>query len=237
MESFRSNLISRGISIDTSSLIEKSSRERTRTNYNTVWAKWAGWCHKQQVNPFNAALNEIIEFLTYMFKQNYQYRTINNQRSAISAYHPKIDDFPVGQHPLVFKLLAGIFNERPPQPRYQQTWDVTLVLDYFENLNDDNSLLSDKDLTEKLTMLLALASAGRSSEIDAFDIRFMNLFDEVVMFHLSRLTKNRKQGSPPLEVSLRCFPHNSNLCVISCPRVDRLRGDTCPYVCPQTGLN
>ena len=21
------------------------------------------------------------------------------------------------------------------------------------------------------------------------------------------------------------------------PRVDRLRGDTCPYVCPQTGLN
>ena len=91
-----------------------------------------------------------------MFQQNYQYRTINNHRSAISAYHPKSDNFPVGQHPLVCKLLAGIFNERPPQPRYQQTWDVKLVLDYFENLNDDNSLLSDKDLTEKLTMLLAL---------------------------------------------------------------------------------
>ena len=24
---------------------------------------------------------------------------------------------------------------------------------------------------------------------------------------------------------------------INIPRVDRLRGDTCPYVCPQTGLN
>ena len=135
------------------------------------------------------------------------------------AYHPKIDNFPAAQHPLVCKLLAVIFNERPPQPRYQLAWDVKLVLDYFENLNDDNSLLFDKDLTEKLTMLLALASAGRSSEIDAFDIRFMSLSDEVVVFHLSRLTKNRKQGSPPLEVSLRCFPHNSNLCVISCLKV------------------
>ena len=77
--------------------------------------------------------------------------------------------FPVGQHPLVCKLLAGIFNERPPQPRYQQTWDVKLALDYL-SLKDDNSLLSDKNLTEKLTTLLSLASTGRSSEIDAFDI-------------------------------------------------------------------
>ena len=125
---------------------------------------------------------------------------------------------PLGQHPLACKLLAGIFNERPPQSRYQQTWDVKLVLDYFENLNDDNNLLSDKDLTEKLTMLLALALVGRS-EIDAFDIRYMNLSDEVVVFHWSRLTKNRKQGSPPLEVSLGSFSHNSNLCVISCLNV------------------
>ena len=120
MESFRSNLISKGISINAASLIEKSRRERTRANYNMAWAKWAGWCHKQQVNPFNAALSQIIEFLTYMFQQDYQYRTINNRRSAISAYHPKIDNFPVGQHLLVCKLLAGIFNERPPQPKVCQ---------------------------------------------------------------------------------------------------------------------
>ena len=85
---------------------------------------------------------------------------------------------------MVCKLLAGIFNERPPQLRYQQTWDVKLVLNYFENLNDDNNLLSDKDLTEKLTMLLTPAPAGRSLETDAFDICHMNLADEVVMFHL-----------------------------------------------------
>ena len=167
MESFRSNLISRGISIETASLIENLEEKELG----------------QIILRF---LNQIIEFLTYMFQQNYQYRTINNHSSAILAYHPKIDNFPAAQHPLVCKLLAVIFNERPPQPRYQQAWDVKLVLDKFENLNDDNSLLFDKDLTEKLTMLLALASAGRSSEIDAFDIRFMSLSDEVVVFHLSQ---------------------------------------------------
>ena len=72
-------------------------------------------------------------------------------------------------------------------------WWLPQALDYFENFNDDNSLLPDKYLTETLTMLLALASAGRSSEIDAFDIRFMNLSDEVVVFHLSRLTKTESR--------------------------------------------
>ena len=96
-------------------------------------------------------------------------------------------------------------------------------LDVSKHLSDDNILLSDKELTEKLTMLLARASAGRSSEIDAFDIRYMNLSDEVVVFHSSRLMKNRKQGSPPLEVSLTSFSHNSNLCVISCLKVANRR--------------
>ena len=39
MESFRSNLISGGISNNTASLIEKSRREGTRASYNMTWAK------------------------------------------------------------------------------------------------------------------------------------------------------------------------------------------------------
>ena len=99
----------------------------------------------------------------------------------------------MGQHPLVCNLLAGIINERPPQPRYQQMWDVNLVLTHLQSSKPDNLSLSDKDLTEKLAMLLALTSAGSSSELDSFDVGFMQMTVSKVVFHLAKLTKEENR--------------------------------------------
>ena len=35
-----------------------------------------------------------------------------------SAFHDYVDGKPVFQHPEVCDLVTGIFNNRPPQPRY-----------------------------------------------------------------------------------------------------------------------
>ena len=36
--------------------------------------------------------------------------TINSYRSAISSVHKKVDEVPIGQHPIVIRLVKGIFN-------------------------------------------------------------------------------------------------------------------------------
>ena len=36
----------------------------------------------------------------------------------------------IGKHPKTCALLTGIFNERPPQPRYTFIWDVDVILTY-----------------------------------------------------------------------------------------------------------
>ena len=56
---------------------------------------------------------------------------MNSLRSAISAYHVHIDGKSVEKQQKVFALLAGIFNQRPPQPRYVVIWDVEIVLQYI----------------------------------------------------------------------------------------------------------
>ena len=61
------------------------------------------------------------------------YRTIEWHRSAIPAYHEYIDGKPVGQHPKVCALLKGMFNQRPPQPRYVFIWDVKVMLNYIKS--------------------------------------------------------------------------------------------------------
>ena len=66
----------------------------------------------------------------------------------------------MGSHPLVIRLVKGAYNMKPPQSRYSETWDVSLVLTYLKTLTPDDEL-SLKVLTLKLVMLIALVLASR----------------------------------------------------------------------------
>ena len=80
---------------------------------------------------FRCTLVSILDYLTSHFEKALEYNIIGVHRSAISAYHEKVDDMPVGQHPLVTSLMAGIFNSRPPQPMYIFVWNVQVVLNFI----------------------------------------------------------------------------------------------------------
>ena len=157
----------------------------------------------------------IADYLTELLKKARSYHTVNIHRSAISAFHRPIDGVKVGQHDLVCRVLNACFNARPPQPRYVKTWGVAKVLSYIHSLGE-NSSLSNKCLTLKLSMLLALASAGRSSDLRALDIRYMTINDNSINFELGVLTKSRRKGQPPIKLT---FDSDPLVCVdstISC---------------------
>ena len=62
-------------------------------------------------------------------------------------------------------------------------------------------------------MLLALTSAGRSSEICNLSVSFMAKTHNSYIFTLDKLTKSRKQGSKPLTIEFVRFSDNDKLCV------------------------
>ena len=159
---FRQHLISEGISERASKLISGSRRDSTISTYESPWRKWVSWCSEQKVDPIQCSLNEVLDYLAKLFEDGLAYSSIGVCRSALSAYHDPIDGFRLGEHPKVSALLAGIYNKRPPQPRYTFIWDVDTLLRYLKSLPGDQSL-SDRLLTFKLTSLLALTSAGRAS--------------------------------------------------------------------------
>ena len=96
-----------------------------------------------------------------------QVHSLNSYRSAISSVHERVEGYNVGQHPLVTRLLKGVFNERPPLPKYSSTWDVQVVLNYL----GCNSDLSQKLLTWKAAMLLALTRPSRSADLSMLDLK------------------------------------------------------------------
>lgn len=107
------------------------------------------------LSPFAANLSQVLSFLATQFEEGKQYWSLNCYCSVISSAHLPIDGFHVGKHPLVCRLLKGVFNLRPPLTRYDHMWDVTKVTSYIRGLGD-NEHLSLKFLTQKLATLLAL---------------------------------------------------------------------------------
>ena len=78
-----------------------------------------------------------------------EHSTIAGYRSAISAFYDPVDGIKVGSHPMVTSLMAGVFNERYPKPRFCFVWDVETVLKNLKSLGRD---LPAKRLTLKLIM-------------------------------------------------------------------------------------
>ena len=123
----------------------------------------------------------------------------------------------MGQHSLVSRLLKGVYNTCPPQPRYTTTWDVDVVIKYFQSLGE-NSSLTLKMLSQKLALLMALVEANRVSELQALDLRYRSYRPEGVSFQLPTLVKKRKTGAPTKLFTFGAFPHDSRLCVVKCLR-------------------
>ena len=126
--------------------------------------------------------------------------------------HTGVDGSRVGQHPLICRFLRGVFNDRPPMPRYSVTWDVDTVLTYLKN-RPDNSTLTFQELTHKLAMLMALANADRCSDLAALDLSFRSFQNGGVKFSIPSLTKTRREG-PPIEAFYPEFSADPRLCPV-----------------------
>ena len=120
---------------------------------------------------FSAPLSKILEFLANAFSDGLEYRSINVLPSAISPTHSRIDNFLVGQHPHVTKLMQGILNSRSPKPQYAYTWDVKKVTTHLASLGSKSSL-SLKQLSRKLVMFFALACPERTASLAKLGLRY-----------------------------------------------------------------
>ena len=217
MAGVRASPESSRLSENVKTLITSSRSAGTRHNYNSSWKKFSGWCDKRKIDPVQSPVGLVLEFLADLFDRGLKYRTINNYRSAISARHELVGGIPLGEHRDVCRLMKGISNERPPEPRYCTTWDVAVVLEFIKSLGE-NQALSDKNITLKLSLLLAITSAHRGAELKQLKVSLMNLHDDFVDFSFSGKLKTSKQGKRDLTSKFHRFTEDQRVCPVLCLR-------------------
>ena len=189
------------LSEEAASLMLKSWRTKTNKSYDSLFGKWHSWCCARGSDPFSGPIKEVVNFLANLHKEGYQHRSLNAYCSAISSVHERVDGFTVGQHPLVTRLMKGVFNDRPPLPRYTCTWNVQTVLTCISSWGSNDSL-SLKQLSWKTTMLLALTRPSRSADLSQLSLSGKQYRPNGVTFKPSGLAKQSRQGKPLTEFFL-----------------------------------
>ena len=224
MAHLRESFASRGLSSEATGLLLSSWRQKTKCSYNSAFSKWVYWCKQRDRDPTSGPLEDVINFLAELFGQGYQYRSLNSYRSAISAVHAKIDGHAIGQHPLVVRMLKGVFNERSPMARYSAVWDVGVVLRHLKHLAiGNNESLSLRSLTLKTVMLLALTRPARSVDLSNLDILFRSFTRDGVTSKAQHLAKQARPSRPLADYFYPKYSQDLDICPVTTLQVYEAR--------------
>ena len=150
----------------------------------------------------------ILTYLQEFLDRGLGLSSVKVNLAAISAYHLGVNDGPVSEHPLVRQFMKGVLHLRPVVRSLVPSWDLTVVLDAltkepFEPLE----AVDLKFLSLKTTLLVALTTAKRSSDIHALSVsgscmRFSGNNTRVTIRpNLSFMPKTFPAGRDPVELT------------------------------------
>lgn len=196
-------------------VITASWREGTTAQYQSHLKKWIEFCKEKKCSVISPGLPLVLDFLTMLHENGLSYSSVNTARSMLSSIL-QLDinsSIPVGQLPIVKRFMKGIYELRPSLPRYTATWDLSTVLNYFRK-RVSVSELSLKELTLKLTFLLALLSGQRCQTIKFLSIESMELSDLKCTFVITEKVKQSRVGIHLKPVEFLPYPEDEKLCVI-----------------------
>ena len=124
------------------------------------------------------------------------------------------DAHSVGDHPIISRFVKGVFNLRPPTPRYKEIWDVNIVLNQLRKWAPANTL-NLKYLTLKLCTLMALISAQRVQSIHCLHLDYMNVKGSSAQFIFRDLLKQDRPGKSNFNLKMKAYPPDRRLCVVN----------------------
>ena len=126
-----------------------------------TFTKCRHYCLSRKINQFHTTLGEVLDFLIAQYHEGIKYSVLNTARSALSAILTPMEGKLVGDHPLISKFFKGVLRTQPSLTRYIATWDSDIVVMYLKVLCIDFL----KNLTLKVTMLMALITAQRAQTL------------------------------------------------------------------------
>ena len=165
-------------------------------------------------------IDVVLEFLTYLFTKGLGYSAVKSASSALSTFLTMYGK-PVGTHPLVIRLLKGMFNLRPRLLRNNVVGDPDIVLIFLKTLSPIKKL-NLKFLTYKTITSVWLLTGQRGQSMQLIDIRNLTLTDHVLKIRFGDKLKTTRPCFQQQEM-YEIYAPNRRLCIVTVIREYLLR--------------
>ncbi len=142
----------------------------TRKLYSSKWGVFESWCLARVIDPVNCPVVPVLDFLQERLTAVAAATTLRVYVAAIAARR-ELDEVPLGRHRMVSAFMRGVRRLRPVRPTAVPSWVLSVVLEGlvtapFEPLES----ASERILTLKVVLLLALTSLKRVGDLQAFSV-------------------------------------------------------------------
>ena len=151
-------------------------------------------------------VSHVISLLTILYEKNPKCQTISIFRSCLSSTLFPVNSVFVGQHPLVYQLMKGIFYSRPPIKKLVPSWSIAK---YFQTLRQWSppGQLDIKCLSYKVITLLYFTSAKRCSSLALLSLKlgYYEISKSRARFHPIHWQKQPRRRHIGLPVDINFF--------------------------------
>ena len=196
-------------------ILDSRIRKSTRDKYSVYWKKFEIFCEKYHKKLQEMEFDNIVNFFVEFYDREKSLSVVNTAKLAIS-HHLSFPPYKhLSEHPLVDNFFKGLFNLQIPKPKLSLTWDVSRMFRHFDSL-ETNDKLSDKDLSQKLCMLLLLIGGQRVNTIYNFTVDRMIITDVAVSFAPSQVLKHSRKSKKLDTFNNRAYNANKKVCVLDC---------------------
>lgn len=208
-ETIRQAYIRKNINLECLPVFMNSLSKNTLKQYNTSFSKWWRFCVTNSIAIFNPSLNDVLMFLNTEFSAGAAYQTLNCHRSALKQLF-YIED----KDNIIKRFLKGTFRMKPVFPKYNQTWDPKIVINYLSTFFPSNTLPLAK-LTHKLITLMALVTSHRVQTFSLIKISNITKCNDSFRIFVDAFLKTSSPNRPQPILEIPKFTEKPEICVAS----------------------
>ena len=174
LELIQQNLNACGLPKGVTEIMAKATRASTLSLYDKRWASFERWGVQTGVNPLEATVPEILQYLDFLRTTlNLTPGTIVGHKTAIVVTIASSSNRRLHDNLIIKQYIKGLLTTATPRSTVPD-WDLSIVLDALRRAPfEPLSSCEPKYLTFKTVFLLAFATAARRSELHALSKDFL----------------------------------------------------------------
>ena len=216
----RQGLSKQGFSEKVLDRLSSAWKSSTVDSYESPWSAWQNHCSRKGIDFSDPSPVNFVSFLEEVFQKGRSYSHCNTTASSVATALHLSSGVNLTENPVVSLFRKALRNERPPTPKYIDTWDVGVVFRYISSLGI-NSSLSLTVLTRKSIVLFKLDLMGRGSDLSkAFRNQLQFLDSGSCRIRLYATKENGKstkfsRGKWTTWIEVGAYLYNRRICTVT----------------------